>query len=239
MKKIILLLVMLGQVIVLSAADMPLDDFVKFFRRRANETTYAKLDGELQHRRKGEAVIKMPIYCGLIIGPERTNGQLILNDQDACLFGQSYRNGGETIIVQKGSLDAMNNVGVQVTDLSLGFLFYPVVGEREKTTLSMYVDCRVIVFQPENSPDQVVAYISEAYGFPIKAEWYKSGTDTPYRTLECSDFAKDGDLYYVKRIQSSGPGWRTRIDFDKAEVGRFDTANPVNIVRKVAEKQGE
>ena len=237
MKKIILLLVMFCQAVALLAQDMPLDEFVKFFRRRANETTYAMLDGVLQHRRKGEELVSMPIYCGLIIGPERTNGQLILNDHDACLFGQSYRNGGETIIVQNGSLEAMNNVGVQVTDLSLGFLFYPVTGELEKTRLSMYVDCRVIVFQPENSQTRIVAYISEAYGFPIKAEWYDQGAETPYRTLECSDFAKDGDLYYVKRIQSSGPGWRTRIDFEKAEVGIFDKSNPVNIVRKV--KQGE
>lgn len=236
MKKLILLFALLSSLIS-AAEDIPLSDFIKFFRRHAAETTYASLDGVLQHRRKGEKMISMPIHLGIIIGPERSSGQIILNDCDAYLFSQAYRTGGESIVRQTGSLETMNNVGVMISDLTMGFLYYPVICEQEKTTLSMYVNCRVIDFQVPEDKGIVRGYISSEYGFPIRAEWFRPGEKEPYRTLECSDFAKENDLYYVKTIKTDGPGWRTRINFEKADVGVFDRNNPPDIIKKIDNEQ--
>ena len=47
--------------------------------RSMRGSTYASLNGLLQHRRSGKPAQSMPIYVGLIIQPERTTGQIILD----------------------------------------------------------------------------------------------------------------------------------------------------------------
>ena len=230
----------------LLAKSVPLDEFIRTVRLGSRESSFAKLDGTLQHQRRGAERLTMPIYFGVIIRPDRTSGQIILNQVNNCLVSQAHRLGGtspaasgaSTTVANDATLALFDRVGLRPSDLTLGFVFYQVIGEGEPQTLSGVVPCRVIDFRSPDQKEIIRAYISAEYCFVIKAEFFHAGEAEPYRTLECGGFTKKNDLYYVQRITVEGPGWRTRIDFDQADVGSFSPADPpAGVIRQVKEEK--
>ena len=55
----------------------------------------------------------------------------------------------------------------------------------------------------------------------------------PVRTLEVNSFAQKNDLYYTRSIEISGPGWRTDIAFDKADMNVYDAKQGTGIFRSL------
>ena len=67
-------------------------------------------------------------------------------------------------------------------------------------------------------------YAAKEYYFVLKAEFFTSEPDAksiPSRTLEVNSFAQKNNLYYTRSIEVSGPGWRTDIAFDKADMNIY------------------
>ncbi len=245
MKSKILALLLIGSCS-LWGKSIPLDDFIQTVRTGNRISTYAMLDGTLQHQRRGAERLTMPIYFGVIIRSERTSGQIILDQVNSCLVSQTHCHGGAsnaasgtaTTVARPATLALFDRVGLRPSDLTLGFVFYQVLGEGEPQTLSGIVPCRVIDFRSPDQKETIRAYISAEYCFVIKAEFFRTGETEPYRTLECGGFTKENDLYYVKRVTVEGPGWRTRIDFDQAKLGVFDPKQPpVGVIRQVKEEE--
>ena len=213
-------------------------DFVKQVRSLRG-STYAQLYGTVQHRRSGKNAVAMPIYLGLIIQPERTTGQLILDDREGYLLGQGRSASASSVIPMQKSTELLDNAGVMASDLTLSFLFDNVSGEAENATVSGLVPCRVILFTNAKSKEVSRVYISKQYFFPLKAEFFKPGEDKPWRTLEIDGFAEKNSLYYASRMRVEGPGWRTRIIFDesKCSMGNYNAASPVKVIKKLPPKQ--
>ena len=112
-------------------------------------------------------------------------------------------------------------------------LFYPVLKELDSATVKG-AGCRVVLLEAPDKSEQAKVYIASRYCFPLKAEFFKAGEKEPYRTLEVNSFRQSNDLYYTDEISLYGPGWRTRINFDKsADVGPYDAAKPPAIIRKL------
>ena len=115
----------------------------------------------------------------------------------------------------------------------MSFLFYPVLKELDSATVKG-AGCRVVLLEAPDKSEQAKVYIASRYCFPLKAEFFKAGEKEPYRTLEVNSFRQSNDLYYTDEISLYGPGWRTRINFDKsADVGPYDAAKPPAIIRKL------
>ena len=216
-------------------ADESAEQFMNRARNPNSIATWAKLDGTLQHRRRGGNAVTMPIYFGTIIQPERMTAQLILDDDEAYIIGQTRDGLGASVIPQGKSTAKLDNAGINASDLTLGFLYYPLVRELERETVSGMVPCRVMLLEARDKSESVKVWISAEHGFPLKAEFYRPGEEKPVRTLETGGFTRRNDLYYVRTIRAEGPGWRTRIEFDadRAELGPFDPAKPAQIIRKV------
>ena len=213
----------------LAAADLPLDRFIQLARNPNTTSTYAKLEGVLQHRRRGSDVKTMPLYFGIIIQPERSTARLIIDRDESYTIGQSRDINGSTVIpAPENRGDKLGATGIKAGDLTMNFLYFPVVKELENTTLGGMVPCRVILFEAPDHSEQVRAYLASEYAFPLKAEFIRTGESQPYRTMEVGGFTKKNDLYYARRIRVEGPGWATRVDFDSdtAVLGVFDPDNP-------------
>ena len=89
---------MLAAMLAVSAAEnIPMEEFVARARRTNNVATYAKLHGVLQHRRRGVDPLTMPIYFGTIIHPDRTVGQLVLNNSEGYILTQAQGSGLTTV----------------------------------------------------------------------------------------------------------------------------------------------
>ena len=236
MKKIAFLFLLLISSGILTAEES-LEAFLDRARHGNTMSTYAMLDGTLQHRRRGEKSLEMPIYFGVMIRPDKSSGQVILDQREACLVGQSHTTGGATVIPQgKISTALFDRVGLQVSDLTLGFIYYPVEKELAQAFVGGIVPCRVVRFAvPDHPGDTVQVAFSREYAFPLQAEFFHRGEKKSYRLLEVSGFTKKNDLYYAEQILIEGPGWRTRINFKEATLGLLDAAPPSGIIRSLPE----
>lgn len=216
-----------------SGAEESSAKFLDAVRNFRSTGTYSKLKGTVQHRRRGKSVENTSIYFGIIIQDERFTGHLLMGGKDSFLISQSRKTGSSAVTRLKGSTAVLDHVGLRATDLTLGFLHGKFIKELPRESLSM-APCRVMLLESADKKENVKIWISADHYFPLKAEFYRKGAKTPYRTLECNGFTKRNDLYYARYINIEGPGWRTRVAFDadSAELGFFDPKNPVNIMGK-------
>ena len=224
----------------LSAGALKKDtvDFVSKVRSLRG-STYAQLNGTVQHRRSGKSAVSMPLYLGLIIQPERTTGQIILDNKEGYILGQGRDAAASSVIPMQKSTELMDNVGIQASDLTLSFLFDDVTGEDENETVSGLVQCRVIRFSNAKKGETSRVYISKQHYFPLKAEFFKQGENKPWRVLEIDGFAEKNSLYYASRMRIEGPGWRTRIIFNEAgcSMGIYNVSTPVKVIKLLPPKE--
>ena len=205
--------------------------------------SFAKMEGQLQHRRAGQDIQSYNFYFGVIIQKNRSTGQIIINDNEAYILSQDRNNASSNVIAQQKNSNLLNYTGVRASDLTLSFLFYDFVKGLGSERIGAIIDCQVVLLQALDKSEQVKVWISTEYAFPMKAEFYKKGKDNafekvPFRTLEPAGFTSKDKLYYCRRFIIFGPGWKTRIEFDpnKVEVGLFDSQKPVNVIKKIVKK---
>ena len=223
------------------AEELPLDEFMKFARNPNALSTYAALEGTVQHQRRGEDLKNDTIFFAVLITPDRLTGQVIIGGKEGYAIGQSRKAGNHTttVLPMPGS-DKQNRLGymgLRAADLAMGFLFYPVVKELPGEKVSI-VPCRVVLLEAPDKSEQVKVYIARRHYFPLKAEFFAKGKPLdgmPDRTLETSSFETKNNLYYTKTIKLSGPGWRTRVEFNsaKADINELESTNPPKIMRKL------
>lgn len=213
-------------------------EFLALARRPNSVDTFAMLSGTLQHRREGSAAVTMPIYFGIIIQQQRSTGQLIFDNKEGYLLGQSKKKGGSSVIPMQKGTDLIDSTGVRASDLTLDFLFYDFVREDKEETIGGFVPCRIMVLSSPDKKEFVRVFLSKSHYFPLRAEFLKPGEKKPWRTLETGGFTQKNDLYYIRRVRVEGPGWRTRIEFKEAELGLFDPQSvPKNLIRKISVKK--
>ena len=222
----------------------PISEFMKLARNPYPVSSYAALEGEVRHLRRGGRPETVPFYFGIILQPERMTGQIILDGREGYMLGQTRRSGSsETTVVpmksntgDAGSENRLGHMGIRPSDLTMSFLYYPVVRELESESVRT-VPCRVVLLESPDKKEQVKVYIARDYHFPLKAEFFEGAAagGTPFRTLEINSFRKSDGFYYTDRVGLFGPGWRTSIEFDKsAAVGKFDPARPPKVIRPLA-----
>ena len=233
MKKVLFVMTALLSALVFAAdapENIPMEEFVARARRTNNVATYAKLYGTLQHRRRGQDTLSMSVYFGTIIHPDRTIGQLVLDQKEGYMLTQA-QGSGMTIVKPMGDsaqTDRLGYVGVRASDLVMSFLFCKVEKEFDSELLRGMVHCRVFMLDDPEHKEKIKVWISSEHAFPLKAEFYHYGEDKRFRELEASALTKKNDLYYVRRIRLEGPGWMTKIDFDgeQAEINLLGNPAP-------------
>ena len=212
-------------------------EFLARSRRPNPVDTFAMLSGRLQHRRNAAPPENMSIYFGIIIQKERSTGQLLFNNKEGYLLGQAKQKGGSSVIPMQKSTVLIDRTGVRASDLTLDFLYYDFLREDKEETLGGFVTCRVMVLQAPDKKELVRVFLSKSHYFPLRAEFFRQGEKEPYRTLETGGFTQKNDLYYIRRLRLEGPGWRTRIEFEEAELGLYNPqAAPKNLIRKISSK---
>lgn len=218
-------------------SKLPMNDFLQLARRRNQIATYAKLHGKLQHRRRGAAVVSMPVYFGVIIHPDRVIGQLVLAKDEGYMLGQAVNSGLTSVVPMKkaGQGNKLSYVGVRASDLTMSFLFCKPEKEFSSEIVGGVVSCRVFLLDDPVHKEKIKVWISTDQAFPLQAEFFRYGEDKAYRVLEAGGFTQKNDLYYVRKIRIEGPGWRTRIDFDadSAEVNVVKKGEHPNIIIKL------
>ena len=93
MKKHLYIYSALLAAMVLTGTELPLAEFMNRARNPNSGSTFAALPGQIQHRRAGGKVENASLYFAIIILPERSSGQIILDDNEGYLIGQTRHSG--------------------------------------------------------------------------------------------------------------------------------------------------
>lgn len=238
MKKICLLFAVFT-LLNMCAAELDSLQFLKIVRNASelNGSTYGVLDGSAVHvrREKGRKITEeYPCFMALIITPEKSITQIILNNEEGYLVGRlAGKSTSIRSIGKKGSV--MERIGISPRELSMSFLDDEFVRELPSQSVRM-VKCRVMLLKNKNNSEWTKIYVAAEYFFVLKAEFFKNEPaekSIPDRTLEVDSFAKKNDLYYTSSLALYGPGWRTDISFDKADMNRYNPENGTSIFRRL------
>jgi hypothetical protein len=99
-------------------------------------------------------LLTVPLYFGIILRPERTAGQIVINKSEGYLLGQSKQAALTTVTpMKKNQGNLLGYCGVRASDLTMSFLFCKPEKELEPELLSV-VSCRVLLL--DNPADPVV-----------------------------------------------------------------------------------
>jgi hypothetical protein len=222
---------------------MEASEFLKVSRRPPLEESWAKMQGEISHKRGTEDTVRHPIYLGLRFTPERTLAQVVANNNEFYLIGQSYSDKPEStsVIVNRPEKEksVLAYCGIRPEDLTLSFMYWPFQKEMKSDEISGF-PCRVFQLQSPDKKEYALVYISTQYFFPLKVEWFKTGQvekDGADRTLEIKSFKKDPkeDFWLVNTLMISGAGFKTKIDFTEAAAGYTKNGIPQDLFQKTPE----
>lgn len=236
MKKLVSVLLVILTTCIASADELDTAAFMQLVRRSGGAESWGRMSGTVRHRRQRGEIENAEIYFGITIRRDRMIAQIIFGGQEGYFIGQNFGDRGISTVspmldggYQNGGL--MARFGVEPADLTMSFLYFPVKGELKKENFRM-LKCRVVELEDAVNKQSVRVWISESYFFPLKAEFRRAEEENPYRTLEIESFKSQNDLYYAEKLNVSGPGWRTQIDFSQAQLGLL-TDEAVNIYQKI------
>ena len=223
-------------------SKIPAEQFLQYAIHRLKpdpqKEIWMKMNGKIQHRRKGYSTLTSTIRLGVLFMPARATGVLSLDEG-----AESYRLTQQfTVLPTPPSCIAAGNgkdgakaklpvFGLSPNDLMLGFLYRKPVREEEQTHVSIYNTRVFVMFLPKGTDgdkdfDQYArVYISTDYLVPLKVEWFKTdpGKDTePYRAFEITAIKKINDFIMVSKMRLDGPDWRTKIAFNDLDIGIVD-----------------
>ena len=205
--------------------------------------TWAKLSGHVTNMKRdkdGKRVIsKSSIYLGIRFASKMIFDQIVLGDDEIYSVGQPYTPEDGNASVIKGGDTSKNNLmeifGIKPEDLTMSFIFWEFVKELPGESVSL-IECRVFVLRSSDKKELARVYIGRDNFFPVKVEWSKSTSynnfGKPIRTLEVDSFKKVHGLYLVGSLSFYGPGWRTRVVFDKYDAGLVKDGVPKDIFKK-------
>jgi hypothetical protein len=197
-------------------------NFLDRVRHPAGRKRWAIMDGKIIHRQDNKTV-KAVLYLGILFNSERTLAQVVINKAQGYMVGQEFAqgsNGTSIIPLNKMTKEApiIGYFGLRPEDLTMTFLYWKFVKEYPEESTKM-IDCRVFMLESPDSKETAKVWIAEKYFFPIKVEWTKAKDKEPSRVLEVDSFKTQGNYGVIKRLDLHGPGWRTKINFTKTEIG--------------------
>lgn len=214
-------------------ADISTNDFVAAARQPPGRESWAKMDGTLTHRRRGAEDVESKIHLGVLFTPARTVAQMSVDGGETYNVGQSYEASPDSTFVAmtsapKSGKPLLAQIGLRPQDVTMSFLFWNVIKELPADSFKGQ-DCRVILFESPDKSELARAHIDAKYRFPLKVEWLKPGEDKPVRTLEVDSFKKEKDFWLVASLLLYGPGWKTKMEFDKTSAGFSNDGTPEDL----------
>ncbi len=206
--------------------------FLDKVRRNHPVDTWAILEGEVSHKRKGSETITSPIKFAIRFTPSRLLAKITIDKGETYTVGQPYSETQPSIIANEESLadSSLANYGLRPEDLTMTFLYWKFKQELEEASVKG-MNCRVFLLENPETKEEVKVYIGSDYFYPIKIEWLRPGENTAYRTCFINSFKEVNKLWTPDSFTLSGPGWRTNVDFnpDEIRLGLVSEGVPKNL----------
>ena len=220
------------------AGSMSAKDFLHRLRSNYQVGTWVDMRGDLNHKRRLEngkykseqAKIKVSIlYTKLqaVAMIKLAEHDLNANDSEIYKVGQSYNGEAASVIASNlQDISMIGDFGINPADFAMTFLFWDLANVNQNQTDSVKgLKCRILNLVNPKTKETVKIYASTNYFTPLKVEWFNHEKKTPYRTMIIESFELKGDLGVPNDILITGPGWKTKVEFNNVKMGYQKSAN--------------
>jgi len=212
------------------------DEFLAMARKPFLEDVWCQISGDIRYRGK-DGKKKVPISLAMRLKPFAFRAEITLPEKQVYSIRQTYGPGEAGVpkvelSVQEGKSEIkLETLGMQPDDVTFCFLYWNLVKELAREEVRGQV-CRVLVLAHPEKAEQVHAWMAKDYGFPLKLAWFKADEREPYRTFEFTDFKKKDKFWFPKAARITGPGWKSLISFDDAQVAKpQEKAEPADLFK--------
>jgi len=227
MNRLILIFIVAYLPLILMSSEDESDgkQFLYSVRMHRGSGTWADLTGEVVHQRRGGSLKKSDIHFAIRFTATQVFAKLLVGKHEGYTIGLFTSPDAErkvSVIPFSSAKDKEQSIlkyyGIRPEDLTMSFLYWDFVKELPSERISMQA-CRVFCLRSPEKQEEVTVFISEKYLFPLKVEWRRMDSKESYRDLSVASFKKVNGLWLTDAIVLSGPGWRTKINFDSCEAG--------------------
>lgn len=227
-----------------SPERMDSQQFLDSTRQFGRNRSWGAMSGTISHLRKGSPAIATTLYMGILFAKERTLAQIVIANKQGYLVGQDYLDpaaGTSVLPINKNGYKQplLAEFGIRPQDLTMSFVYWQFVSELPEERIKG-LTCRLFILKDYKSTEHVKVFFSSQYGFPLKVEWFKEKYTTesePYRTLEVLSFKKEKDFWLVSELNLFGPGWRTKINFEKTDAGFIAQGIPPALFKEMPDEK--
>jgi hypothetical protein len=211
---------------------MPAKEFLKKLRSSYRIGTWVDMQGKIDHKRRlkrgkyksAQAKIKVSIlYTKLQAVAMIKLAEKDLNSSDNEIYkvGQPYNGDSASIIASNlEDLSMIGDFGISPGDFAMTFLFWDLANvDQYQTDRVKGLNCRILNLINPNTKETIKIYASIDYICPLKVEWFKPEQSAPYRSMVIESFKLEGSLGVPNDILITGPGWKTKVNFDNVKLG--------------------
>ena len=202
--------------------ELSASDFLKYARRPFINNAWGYFKGKIQHKDK-DGYVTLPIEMSILFKPSYTRCQVVLEDKKIYDINKvDYGSGMPSLDItfpdEDPEGDLLKGLGVRPADITFSFLFWELAEEKEMASVRGR-DCRVMVLKHPEKEKTAEVYFSADHLFPLKVNFQpeKNGKG---RRVEFTEFKKYKNIWYVKTITIDAADWKTRINFEEAELSK-------------------
>ena len=207
--------------------------FLQEIRRPFEQEAWGEATGTIQFVSEKTGERRGTVRLRMTFTPDSVHAQLTLNDTN--VYGCEQKHGGKVPATSRVDLPdpetppGLFDFGIEPEVLTFAFFYWDFQRELPPEDYLLR-SCRVMELVHPQGKGHVRVWFSASYGYPLKAEWYRPGSGSAWRTLELKGAKKhDKDLWFVKELRLDGEGWKTRVRFDHAEINPVeDRAAPAD-----------
>ena len=213
------------------------EQFLNITRNVHPVKTWAILIGTVSNKRRGiSSTREADIKVGMRFTNTRILAKITIKEAkedltESYTVGQPYNGQPTSVLASKNNendISLLGEFGLRSEDLTMTFLYWKLEKEFKNESVKGF-DCRVLGLTNPETKEFVKVFISSKYYCPIKVEWFKSNLKEVYRNVVVTSFKTKGNLGAPNELNLYGPGWRTKIDFDKTRLGYTKDGIPKDI----------
>lgn len=202
-------------------------EFLALTRQPFLTSAWGRFKGYVQYK-NDKKTVKADLTLSVMMHPDYLRAQFILEGKDVYTVTQAYADGGMSNVQitspEKVEAIPLEDLGITVSDITFSFLYWDYIEELKPDTIRGQ-RCRVLRVRNPQTVETAKIWLSAKYAGPLRVEFYnRQGTSE--RTLEFTDFKREGDLYYVKTAQLRGKDWKTRVKFKEADLAESANRPP-------------
>ncbi|MCF7790974.1 MAG: hypothetical protein K9L78_01090 [Victivallales bacterium] len=213
-------------------AIKPAPLFLKNLRASRPLNTWADMKGDIIQKRRIKdreyKILKSKIKVGILFTKIQAVAMIKLTytgpdgtESEKYKVGQPYDGSPSTVLTEDFQENSViGDYGISPDDFTMTFLYWKLLDLKQNRTVSVKgLKCRVLTLANSEKTEYVKIFASIEYRYPLKVEWFKAEDEKPYRTMVIESFTRDGELGGPDKIIVTGPGWKTKIDFENVKFG--------------------